>query len=135
MNPFRPATWLPGGHLQTLFNPLLRKPPSLQRQRVRMTLSDGDYLDLDWHGSTQQSAPIAILLHGLTGSSASLYILGQQRALAAVGAAAPANLTTPPAPTTLAPAMIWLKSSSTFTTSTLTSRCLLWVTRWVAMCC
>ncbi len=85
MNPFRPATWLPGGHLQTLFNPLLRKPPSLQRQRVRMTLSDGDYLDLDWHGSTQQSAPIAILLHGLTGSSASLYILGQQRALAAVG--------------------------------------------------
>lgn len=85
MSPFRPATWLPGGHLQTLFNPLLRKPPSLQRQRVRMTLSDGDYLDLDWHGSTQQSAPIAILLHGLTGSSASLYILGQQRALAAVG--------------------------------------------------
>lgn len=85
MNPFRPATWLPGGHLQTLFNPLLRKPPSLQRQRVRMTLNDGDYLDLDWHGSTQQSAPIAILLHGLTGSSASLYILGQQRALAAVG--------------------------------------------------
>tara|TARA_R110000764_G_scaffold133969_1_gene222040 strand:+ start:22533 stop:23537 length:1005 start_codon:yes stop_codon:yes gene_type:complete len=85
VNPFRPATWLPGGHLQTLFNPLLRKPPSLQRQRVRMTLSDGDYLDLDWHGSTQQSAPIAILLHGLTGSSASLYILGQQRALAAVG--------------------------------------------------
>lgn len=85
MSPFRPATWLPCGHLQTLFNPLLRKPPSLQRQRVRMTLSDGDYLDLDWHGSTQQSAPIAILLHGLTGSSASLYILGQQRALAAVG--------------------------------------------------
>ena len=85
MSPFRPATWLPGGHLQTLFNPLLRKPPSLQRQRVRMTLSDGDYLDLDWHGSTQQSAPIAILLHGLTGSSASLYMLGQQRALAAVG--------------------------------------------------
>ena len=85
MSPFRPATWLPGGHLQTLFNPLLREPPSLQRQRVRMTLSDGDYLDLDWHGSTQQSAPIAILLHGLTGSSASLYILGQQRALAAVG--------------------------------------------------
>jgi len=85
VSPFRPATWLPGGHLQTLFNPLLRKPPSLQRQRVRMTLSDGDYLDLDWHGSTQQSAPIAILLHGLTGSSASLYILGQQRALAAVG--------------------------------------------------
>jgi len=85
VSPFRPATWLPGGHLQTLFNPLLRKPPSLQRQRVRMTLSDGDYLDLDWHGSTQQSAPIAILLHGLTGSSASLYMLGQQRALAAVG--------------------------------------------------
>lgn len=85
MSLFRPAHWLPGGHLQTLFSPLLRKPPRLERQRTRMTLGDGDYLDLDWHGSTQSQAPIVILLHGLTGSSASLYILGQQRALAAIG--------------------------------------------------
>ena len=85
MSLYRPAHWLPGGHLQTLFGPLLRRPPSLERQRVRMTLSDGDYLDLDWYGSAQPPAPIAILLHGLTGSSASLYILGQQRALAAIG--------------------------------------------------
>jgi len=82
---FRAARWLPGGHLQTLFSPLLRRPPALQRQRTRMTLSDGDYLDLDWHSAGAQAAPIVLLLHGLTGSSASLYILGQQRALAALG--------------------------------------------------
>ena len=85
MSLFRPAHWLPGGHLQTLFGPLLRKPPPLTRHRTRMTLSDGDYLDLDWHGSAPPSAPLAILLHGLTGSSCSLYILGQQRALATIG--------------------------------------------------
>lgn len=85
MSAFRPTRWLAGGHLQTLFSPLLRRPPSLQRQRTRMTLSDGDYLDLDWHGSAAARSPLVILLHGLTGSSSSLYMLGQQRALAALG--------------------------------------------------
>lgn len=85
MTPFRPARWLPGAHLQTLFSPLLRKPPALQRQRQRVSLKDGDFLDLDWYGPDQPQSPCVLLLHGLTGSSDSLYILGQQRALAARG--------------------------------------------------
>jgi predicted alpha/beta-fold hydrolase len=82
---FRPARWLPGGHLQTLFSPLLRRPPQLQRQRERLTLADGDFIDLDWFGPDNPEHPCVILLHGLTGSSSSLYILGQQRQLAALG--------------------------------------------------
>jgi uncharacterized protein len=94
---FRPAAWLPGAHLQTLFGPLLRKPPALLRRRQRITLSDGDFLDLDWHDldwydptglestNTQAPTPCVILLHGLTGSASSLYVLGQQQALARIG--------------------------------------------------
>ena len=82
---FRPTRWLPGGHLQTLYSPLFRAKPRLQRQRERLTLQDGDFIDLDWYGPQGEQARCAILLHGLTGSSSSLYILGQQRALAARG--------------------------------------------------
>ncbi|HDZ55527.1 MAG TPA: hydrolase [Pseudomonas xinjiangensis] len=82
---FRAARWLPGAHLQTLFGPLLRRSPVLQRQRERLTLADGDFLDLDWYGSPNAGHPCVILLHGLTGSSNSLYILGQQQALAERG--------------------------------------------------
>src|SRR5690606_29385067 len=82
---FRPAWWLPGPHLQTLWNPFCRKPPQLERQRERLWLDDGDFLDLDWHGPHDAHAPLVLLLHGLTGSSSSLYVLGLQQALAVRG--------------------------------------------------
>tara|TARA_R110001592_G_scaffold4275_9_gene23947 strand:+ start:7366 stop:8364 length:999 start_codon:yes stop_codon:yes gene_type:complete len=85
MRPFRPAKWLPGGHLPTLYGPLCRSAPALQRRRERLILKDGDFLDLDWYGPAESSRPCVILLHGLTGSSSSMYILGQQRALADKG--------------------------------------------------
>lgn len=82
---FRPAWWLPGPHLQTLWNPFCRKPPQLERQRERLWLEDGDFLDLDWHGPHAADVPLVLLLHGLTGSSSSLYVLGLQQALAVRG--------------------------------------------------
>ena len=82
---FKPAWWLPGAHLQTLWTPMCRKPPVLQRQRERVWLEDGDFLDLDWHGPHEATAPLVLVLHGLTGSSNSLYALGLQQALAAQG--------------------------------------------------
>lgn len=82
---FQPAWWLPGPHLQTLFGALCRTPPRLQRQRERLWLDDGDFLDLDWHGPHEAEAPLVLVLHGLTGSSASHYVLGLQQQLAARG--------------------------------------------------
>ena len=84
-NTFRPAWWLPGPHLQTLFGSLCRKPAQLQRQRERLWLADGDFLDLDWHGPHQAGAPLVLVLHGLTGSSSSHYVLGLQHQLARQG--------------------------------------------------
>lgn len=80
--PFAPAWWLPGGHLQTLWNPFCRRAPALQRRRERLWLADGDFIDLDWHGPHDPEAPLVLVLHGLTGSSRSLYVLGLQQRLA-----------------------------------------------------
>ena len=85
--PFSPAWWLPGAHLQTLYGPLLRRRPSLLRQRERLWLADSDFIDLDWQHTPDNdpSLPLTVLLHGLTGSSDSHYVLGLQQALAAQG--------------------------------------------------
>ena len=80
---FKPVWWLNNPHLQTLYPALLRKPPLLTRQRERISTPDGDFLDLDWYGNDKKA--IVILLHGLSGSSRSAYILGLQNALALQG--------------------------------------------------
>ena len=76
---FRPAWWLRGGHLQTLWAPLVRFSPTVKRQRERLELEDGDFLDLDWQ--LEGEGPLIVVLHGLTGSSESKYVLGLQRDL------------------------------------------------------
>lgn len=85
MSDFKPAWWLPGPHLQTLWAPLLRRPPRLARSRERLWLDDGDFLDLDWHGPHQAETPLVAIFHGLTGSSDSHYVLGLQARLAEEG--------------------------------------------------
>ena len=85
LKPFTPAFGLGNPHLQTLWGPLWRTKPVVEHTRERLWLEDGDFLDLDWHGTPSAYSPVVLLLHGLTGSSGSHYIVGQQRALAAQG--------------------------------------------------
>ena len=68
---FRPAWWLPGAHLQTLYPSLLRRrtAPALQRQRVE--LADGDFVDIDW--TALAGRPRILVLHGLEGALDSHY--------------------------------------------------------------
>ncbi|OAI95032.1 hydrolase [Pseudomonas putida] len=82
---FTPATGLRNPHLQTLWGPLWRKSLPLAHQRERLWLADGDFLDLDWGGPHRADAPLVLVLHGLTGSSSSHYVLGLQHALQAQG--------------------------------------------------
>jgi predicted alpha/beta-fold hydrolase len=82
---FQPAWWLRNAHLQTLWSAFFRRAPVLQRSRERLWLEDGDFLDLDWHGPHSAEAPLVLVMHGLTGSSNSHYVLGLQHALAAQG--------------------------------------------------
>lgn len=76
---FRPAWWLPGPHLQTLWPQLRGRPRPVVRQRERLNTPDGDFLDLDWAGPGE--GPLVLLVHGLTGSSRSHYIRGLEAAL------------------------------------------------------
>jgi predicted alpha/beta-fold hydrolase len=81
---FRPAWWLPGGHLQTLWPALMRRRIALGVRRERLELADGDFLDLDWVGG-ESGSPIVVILHGLAGSAESPYVRGMARAIARRG--------------------------------------------------
>lgn len=76
---FQPARLIKNRHAQTVWAPLFRRCPQIDRWRERITLSDGDFIDLDWAGPTR--GPIVMILHGLTGSSESIYAIGLQAAL------------------------------------------------------
>jgi hypothetical protein len=69
---FRPPLWLRDGHVQTILGALSRQRTSAHFSRERWELPDGDFLDLDW---ARPSHPrLAIVSHGLEGSSAQGYI-------------------------------------------------------------
>ncbi len=82
MEQFKPAWWLPEGHSQTLWRKFTYRS-SLQRQRQRVELDDGDFIDIDWALKPSASAtkPITIILHGLCGCSSSPYVIALQKLL------------------------------------------------------
>lgn len=73
-----------GGHRQTVYPTLFRKLPLVPQVRERINTEDGDFIDLDWTHS-KESEKLAILTHGLEGSSRGIYIRGMARALAKDG--------------------------------------------------
>ena len=80
--PYRAPWWLPGGHLQTLYGPLIgRSKPRWKRER--WDTPDGDFIDVDRLAGPGDS-PLVVLFHGLEGGSSSHYArafareLGQQ---------------------------------------------------------
>lgn len=79
--PFKPAWWLKNRHFQTLYPALFRKIPAPLLRRERLVTPDDDFIDIDWCG--EGDSPLIILLHGLTGSSKSIYIQGLQHILLA----------------------------------------------------
>jgi predicted alpha/beta-fold hydrolase len=78
---FVPAWWLRNPHLQTLWPVLFRRRPRLSRERERVELPDGDFIDIDWAGHGR----LALILHGLEGGSDSHYARGLLNFLAQRG--------------------------------------------------
>jgi predicted alpha/beta-fold hydrolase len=74
---FRPAWWLPGAHLQTVWGRLARPRTLVPLRREALAAPDGDTLLLD-HAAAEapEDAPALLLLHGLEGSSHSVYAQG-----------------------------------------------------------
>lgn len=80
---YKPRLLLRNGHLNTLNAYLFRKQKHPAFIRERITTPDDDFLDLD--RITQGSRKLAILLHGLEGSTNSQYIIGMTNNLAHAG--------------------------------------------------
>ncbi len=71
--PFRPAPWLPGGDLPTVWASVARPLPRPRFRRERWELPDGDFLDVDrLPGSPGR--PVLVISHGLEGSSGASYV-------------------------------------------------------------
>jgi predicted alpha/beta-fold hydrolase len=82
---YRPAWWLPGGHLQTLWGKFARERRRPELTREVITMPDGDSLELHTHQAADQSAPQVLLLHGLEGTLESHYVSGIISAVAGLG--------------------------------------------------
>jgi hypothetical protein len=81
---YRPPFGFHSGHLQTIYPSLFRKLALITDRRERISTPDGDFLDLDW-ADKPTSKKLAILTHGLEGSSRRTYIQGMAQALTRSG--------------------------------------------------
>lgn len=74
LRPFEPAPWLPGPHLQTVAGKFLRPAVDPGLERLRIPTPDDDFLDLEIGPEPTPEAPVALVLHGLEGSTARPYM-------------------------------------------------------------
>ena len=76
---YEPPFFLRNGHAQTLFHTLLRRVGGVTYRRERIDTPDRDFLDLDW--SQRGHRRLAVVTHGLEGSTRSNYVRGMVRTL------------------------------------------------------
>lgn len=76
---YTPPFLFQNGHISTIYAGLFRRINGLEQKRERITLQDGDFLDLDWSNSTTSTNRVVILLHGLEGHGQRPYITGSAK--------------------------------------------------------
>jgi predicted alpha/beta-fold hydrolase len=79
IHPYKPPFFIKNGHILTIYPSLFRKIDTSFYKRERITTPDDDFLDLDW--SCKTSNRLAIISHGLEGSSTRPYVAGMALAL------------------------------------------------------
>lgn len=62
--------------ISTVYSGIIRQIKGVNQKRERITLSDGDFLDLDWSYTSKPTNKLIILLHGLEGNAQRSYMLG-----------------------------------------------------------
>ena len=81
---YRPAWWVPGAHLQTLWGKFARRRQAIATRSVVLDTPDGDTIELVQLDAAPE-APRLLLLHGLEGTVRSHYVGGMFAAAAARG--------------------------------------------------
>jgi predicted alpha/beta-fold hydrolase len=75
---YRPKFYFKNGFISTVYAGLVRRV-YLNQERERLTLPDGDFMDLDWSYSNEESRKVdklIIILHGLEGNGQRPYMTG-----------------------------------------------------------
>ena len=72
---FDPSWLFKNGFISTVYSGLIRRLKIIQ-YRERITLRDGDFIDLDWSYAKKSSKSIIVLLHGMEGHGQRPYITG-----------------------------------------------------------
>ncbi|MFN7835364.1 MAG: YheT family hydrolase [Burkholderiaceae bacterium] len=85
-SPYRPALWLPGGHVQTIAAARLALRRPVAYVRSRWETADQDFIDVDCSPHpVADEAPLLVLFHGLEGSSQSHYAAAFMKACRKAG--------------------------------------------------
>jgi predicted alpha/beta-fold hydrolase len=83
---YRAPSWLPGGHLQTIYPAVAIRKPGVAFRRERWdTPCSEDFIDVDFVDGAGPDSPFVLLFHGLEGSSNSHYARGLMAAVQARG--------------------------------------------------
>lgn len=80
---FVPAKGLRNPHLQSLFPTFARYRLQIERQRERLELPDGDFLDLDHIGKGEDL--MVVILYGMADSAKSPYVKGLMQVIIKLG--------------------------------------------------
>ncbi|MBD0832722.1 YheT family hydrolase [Aestuariibaculum sediminum] len=72
---YKPSFIFNSGFIATVYSGLVRSV-KLNQKRERITLRDGDFLDLDWSYSDKASDKVILCFHGLEGHGQRPYITG-----------------------------------------------------------
>lgn len=73
---YKPKFYFKNGFISTVYSGLFRRINGVHQKRERITLNDGDFLDLDWSFSKEKTKKLIILLHGLEGNAQRPYMTG-----------------------------------------------------------
>jgi len=73
---YKPPFLFRNGFVSTVYSGLVRKVNGLKQERERITLSDTDFLDLDWSYSKEKTNKVIVMLHGLEGNAQRPYMTG-----------------------------------------------------------
>ena len=72
---FTPRFLFKSAFISTVFSGLFRRI-KIDQQRERITLRDGDFMDLDWSSGAKPSKQLVVLLHGMEGHGQRPYVSG-----------------------------------------------------------
>ncbi|MGS2721105.1 hydrolase [Paraglaciecola aestuariivivens] len=70
---FSPSWWAKNRHVQTIFPRFFQKRAKLKFSTEKLTLADGDFVNLVWAGEIDKAQKLIVMFHGLEGSIRSHY--------------------------------------------------------------